>query len=719
VNLHVSRFNHRGDNDPKPVEITWENLVKDLTRFRIRKNKDGELWSPVRYIKGGSRNAKDVLDVYLLVIDYDEGDDPALIRTRFDELGLEYVIHSTFHNMIEKQTKNKLKPAVTRWRAIFPLQRPMLGHGWNKEYERLVEYLSPGIWDPSCKDPSRLFWLPCAPSDENTFAEYITVNLLDPSSAPALPEREKRPVDGLKVVENDVKKAQNALSHISPDGDYFLWLRVGMALKVGFGEAGKTIWDEWSQTGEQYDADEIENKWETFDDEPGEQSVTMASVYRMAIDAGWEPPRHLPPADDAPPRTDEDVPYMGPQAVPDLKPSITPIPDADSWRRELTYCTDKSGNIKKERTAGNLALLMAHDEKWTGCVTYDELAHCVRWSKSPLSINGMPSPSGRLKDEHYTWIQVAARKAWDVQWSRPAVIEAVSLAACSKSVHPVKDYLEGLKWDGVSRLDDWLVKYMGSDGQTAPIGRWWMISAVARAYRPGCQVDHLLVLEGKQGIGKSTAIRILGGAWYSGNLGKLTTVDGAQSLLGKWIVEIGELDALKGAASTRVKDFITLTCDDYRPSYGRNNVHRPRQCVFCGSTNEDEYLHDPTGSRRYWPVKVRKIDREGLDADRDQLWAQARDAYMDGARWWPEGEEETAMLRQAAEDRFTADPWEEEIRGWLKSQTGTFSANDALEYLGLDRCKWNTREGMRVTAIFKRLGCLGKHLRSGNVWSRG
>ncbi len=698
MTLHISRFNNRQDNQPKPVEIEWDDLARSLTKIREREKQDGELWSPARFLPGGTRSRSNALDLWLVVLDFDDGLKPDEARQKWDELGLEYVVHSTWHHQQKKHTGKAVKPAVDRWRAVFPLESPLPAAEWKNKYTDFAEYLAPGRWDPACKDPSRIFWLPSAKTGAPSFSEHVPGRLLRPDEPPITIRRAKKAPSTQHLPD----WLGGALEHI-PAGEYDVWTAVGMAIKHEAGDDGFETWDTWSQGASNYPTDgetTTRAKWDSFA-EQGEVSadgkaVTLGTVHRLAVEAGWEPPARA---------------YTGTPAVPETDESEA------EWRKGLTY-RQSGQDLVVEKTAGNLALYLANDEKWRGCIAYDELAHCVTWIKPPFSIPGMEAPSGRLIDEHYTWVQQAARWSWSMQWSRTAVIEAGALAARVKSVHPVKAYLDGLSWDGVPRLDNWLATYLGSSERAAAVGRWWLVSAVARAYRPGCQADHVLVLEGRQGLGKSSAIRALGGDWYSGNLGKLSTVDGPQSLLGKWIIEIGELDALKGMAATRVKDFISLTCDDYRPSYGRNTVHRLRQCVFCGSTNEGAYLHDPTGSRRFWPVKVSKVDLDALVRDRDQLWAQARDAYMDGARWWPRGQEENEALARAAEERFAVDPWEDEIKEWVMAQSGGFSVNEALSQLGVDVDRRTTRDSMRVGAILRRLGFKSCHTRSGNLWRR-
>jgi putative DNA primase/helicase len=250
--------------------------------------------------------------------------------------------------------------------------------------------------------------------------------------------------------------------------------------------------------------------------------------------------------------------------------------------------------------------------------------------------------------------------------------EAVQRVAYESRFHPVLEYLEGLKWDGEERLSRWLTTYMGvpQSPLADAFGRKFLISAVARVTRPGCKVDHVLILESLQGTMKSKSLRALvGDDWFTDQIADLGTKDSCQDLRGVWVVELSELSAIRPGEVEKVKAYISRQVDHYRPSYGRRSIDVPRQCVFIGTTNAREYLSDITGNRRYWPVACTKLDLEAIASDRDQIWAEAVAAYHAGEAWWIKDEE----LRRAAdaeqEQRRITDPWEEIVADWLDSPT--------------------------------------------------
>ena len=156
------------------------------------------------------------------------------------------------------------------------------------------------------------------------------------------------------------------------------------------------------------------------------------------------------------------------------------------------------------------------------------------------------------------------------------------------------------------------------------VGAKWMISAVARIFKPGCKADCALILEGLQGLGKSTAARVIADPWFSDEIAEFGSKDAAMQLSGVWVIELAELDSMNRAGVDVVKSFISRSNDRFRPPYGRRVTEVRRQCVFVGTVNGNDYLKDETGGRRFWPVQCESIDIDALRRNRTQLWAEAR-----------------------------------------------------------------------------------------------
>ena len=304
--------------------------------------------------------------------------------------------------------------------------------------------------------------------------------------------------------------------------------------------------------------------------------------------------------------------------------------------------------------------------------------------------------------------------------SKDVVHQAVDLRANELAFHPVRDYLESVKWDGKGRLESWLHNYLGAAKTTYHygIGTMFMISMVARIFDPGCKCDYMLVLEGPQGARKSSACAILGGAWFSDSLPDIRSgKDVSQHLNGKWLIEVAELSALDKAEAAALKAFITRPVERFRPSYGRKEAIEHRQCVFVGTTNRSTYLRDETGGRRFWPVKVGTIDTVKLAADRDQLFAEAVGLYRLGKSWWPTQAFEAEHIVKEQEARFEVDAWEDAIAKYLANSLKTTVLNVAQQALFIDLPRIGTADQRRIAAAMERLGWMrGERTFAGRWW---
>jgi virulence-associated protein E/DNA primase RepB-like protein len=243
------------------------------------------------------------------------------------------------------------------------------------------------------------------------------------------------------------------------------------------------------------------------------------------------------------------------------------------------------------------------------------------------------------------------------------VFEALRTVGIERRFNPLVEHLDSRVWDGTPRIDGWLVDYAGvADTPYArAVGRLMLLGAVARAFVPGIKFDTMLILEGPQGGYKSTLIRVLGGEWTAEGMPPLSDKDAVCHVQGKWLLEFDELVAMRKAARETLKSFLSKTEDRMRKPYGKGSADYPRRCAFIGTTNDSSYLHDATGGRRFWPVKVGAIRIEAVQRDRDQLWAEAVAVWKADPR--PEAlvlpRHLWASAEAEQEQRREADPWED------------------------------------------------------------
>lgn len=334
---------------------------------------------------------------------------------------------------------------------------------------------------------------------------------------------------------------------------------------------------------------------------------------------------------------------------------------------------------------------------------------------------------GPFNDADLGLIRVAIEQAGMHNVGADLTAGAVRAVAELNRYHPVKEWLEALRHDGLPRLDTWLTRYLGADASryTAAVGRAFLIAMVARVMKPGCKHDHVLVLGGEQGTGKSTACRILGGDWFGDNMPSIR--DGAKEaglyLRGHWLVELAELAPSRKAEAEDLKAFLTRATDEIRAPYARKADALPRQCVFVGTTNEIAFLRDMTGGRRFWPVTCDAIDTDGLARDREQLFAEAVLAFNAGEQWHLSREiERLAQIEQEAARE--EDSWESAIEdhlagdGEFNDPVQAISARDLLTKIGVPLERQNQSQMQRVARILKQKGWAREHSRNGKVWVR-
>lgn len=375
---------------------------------------------------------------------------------------------------------------------------------------------------------------------------------------------------------------------------------------------------------------------------------------------------------------------------------------SEKWRTFLVYKDDGVKLVDKD--IGNFRLMLTHHDDLAGHIRYNDFSLNIEVGAVPWRRNPAPRP---IRDEDYThvreWMQRHGLKPTQ-QEARDALV----LAAREHAYHPVRDYLGSLHWDGIDRIDTWLSALLGVENTeySRMIGPKVLIGAVARIYDPGCQLDTVLVVEGDQGLLKSSAIKALFGQENTRDATDLFRQHNKMVLLmtGAWAIELAEFAAVLRADESTVKGLITTRTDSVVLPYARSTSHHDRQCIFIGTLNPDEsgYLKDRTGNRRYWPIYATNINL-GLIGDwRDQLWAEALVRYRGGDAWWLTREQE-AVAEAARSSRNVIDPWAEILNQKLHGEM-IVDPMLAMERLGLPNDKRNKETRDRVCQCLRACG---------------
>lgn len=321
-------------------------------------------------------------------------------------------------------------------------------------------------------------------------------------------------------------------------------------------------------------------------------------------------------------------------------------------------------------------------------------------------------------------------KSWlaDIYGIEPTlnmIDEVLNNVALQNTIHPLRDYLNSLEWDGVERISTAFRRYLGADmpePYLSDVTRKFFLACVKRAFEPGCKFDHVPVLEGDQGIGKSTFGSILAGQWFLDALPNLADKDAALYLQGIWICELGELAAMYRSATEITKNFISRQHDKFREPYGRRRKDFPRTTVFLGTTNARDYLIDPSGNRRWWPVAVHKCDFEALKRDRDQLWAEAvfnyqfcnEPLYLTG-----EARHQAELIQDLRMIDDDGEIMSERLASWIKEQKDLAGKKYSLSefFSGPFIMLPQNRVNMQTAAnILRRAGFRKIHTESGKRW---
>lgn len=422
----------------------------------------------------------------------------------------------------------------------------------------------------------------------------------------------------------------------------------------------------------------------------------LAGIVKAALATPYTAATSGPPVSKRPPSLGVVEP-SGAVRAPITEPVADDTPLSIAELHQRLNLVGKAGHAKG--TLDNVMRVLEGHRPFLGRFYYDDFHGTV------FSSWGADNPT-----DYYKWtdadtlrLQLTMQRECGLQDVRSNAIEdGLQILARRRTTNEVMEWLETLVWDNEPRLERLMFDAFGAESNdyTCAVGRCWLVSMVARAYRGGCQVDTMPIFEGCQGVGKTQALRIIGGKWYSECHESIQSKDFLQSLAGAWLVEISELHAFKRADVERIKGIITTRIDRYRPSYGRRVQDFPRRAVFAGTTNRDTWQTDDTGGRRFWPIEARALDLEYLKECREQLFAEAVTLFKAGASWW---DVDTTLAAAEVEKRFEIDEWEGLLKTWLRGRDVVDYAQ-CMDAIGIKPSDWDRAIQIRVGSILRRMG---------------
>lgn len=679
--LTIATGESRKEMNWKNRELLWSELVSRLSRTTRTAETHEEYRKMTKAqqdntkdvggfvggaLKGGRRKADAVVWRQLLTLDADyvKGDFWAAVEVFFDFSCLIYGTHS--HS-----------PERPRLRLVIPLSRPVTPD----EYPALGRKIAAGIgidfFDDTTYEPHRLMYWPSTAQDGEFVFRFQDGPWLDPDQVLAQYPDWRDPSywpESSRVQQRRQKLADRQGDPTAKPGLVGAFCRtyaVEEAIETFLGDVyepcgegrytytpgstagGLVVYDEGKFVYSHHGTDPVSgrlvnafdlvrlHRYGELDDDAVDGTPTNKLPSYLAM---LDLVRHCPAVKVT----------MGQErlaAAMSEFSSAEEIEDGGEWLTKLE--TDRKG--KYLATIDNVKLILENDPLLKGNIGLNEFAN------SPVVLGNLPwhqvenvADGDRWKDSDDAALRHYVETIYGIA-TPTKISDALAIVQEKHRAHPVKKYLSYLTWDGVPRLDTLLIDYLGAEDSeyVKTVTRKAFAGAVARIYQPGIKFDYMLVMVGPQGIGKSLILKKLGQKWFSDSITTVLGKEAYEQLQGAWIIEMSELAATRKAETESIKQFVSKQEDIYRVAYGRRVSRFPRQCVFFGTTNDQEFLRDKTGNRRFWPVDVGAGERKKSlwkDMDQneiDQVWAEAVQVWKKGERLWldPKMENE-AMQRQ-------------------------------------------------------------------------
>lgn len=427
----------------------------------------------------------------------------------------------------------------------------------------------------------------------------------------------------------------------------------------------------------------------------------LADGMDQAAFIKWAKPRAFqikPPKQDedaGPQSTPPDMKSMVADVVGDMMPYEATASMVATWSRlGLTMNATATNPLQN---LDNVMIAMERHKPLNDIVWYDEfhMKYYTRWR------------TGKLREwsetDDLSLMRYMQNTIYLSRITKQTVQDAVILYANERTQNEPRDWMKSLEWDGTFRVEQFFPKYMGTvdTDYTRAVSRNFWVSMAARIFKPGCKFDNMVILEGRQGAYKSSALSVIGGDWFTEMNEHPSSKDFYQILQGSLVVEIAELDAFNKAETETIKRVVSTPSDRFRPPYGKAPQNFPRQCIFVGTTNEKNYLRDFTGARRFWPISITEIDLSGITRDREQLFAEAVHLFKKGHTW----HEVPKSAEDEQEKRREADVWEDAIQSYIDGRKQATIAQIATsdQGIGMDLDRVDRRVQLRISKILRLL----------------
>lgn len=398
---------------------------------------------------------------------------------------------------------------------------------------------------------------------------------------------------------------------------------------------------------------------------------------------------------------------------------VKPVEDR-KWMTLLDI-RGKGSNAVYANSFNNCVLMIENEKELKNRFRFNQFTSKIEVTDRMPWEEERKNPSRVINDLEVSHVALHLAKKFKVEFSTPKTWEALHLIANKAPYHPIREEIASYVWDGTKRLDTWLPYYCGAvdNEYTRHVGRKTLVGACARLFSPGCKFDYVLIMEGEQGTGKSATCRIIGGKWFGDSHLDVQDKDTVEYVQSHWIIEFAELSSMRKTDVNRLKNFISNQVDNMRPPYARSRMVFPRQCVFIGTVNPDSigYLVDDTGNRRFWPVTCGQFKLKELERDRNQLLAEAYDAFKKGEQLHLTTDIEL-MARAETKKRIVKDPWHDPIERWLQQHEHQYVTSEQLYTLCLGGTaqQMNTGHARRIVAALKLLGYTESRRNFGMAW---